>query len=142
MTTNALASRQLAPEDQKLLSGKRILVVMPAYNAAQTLERTWRQIPSGWVSRIILVDDASHDETAEIAEALPLEVIKHHHNVGYGGNQKTCYTAALRAATATVARGELTEHEVRGPHTKAVGAPTTTSDRPHPFEECQGAAVR
>jgi glycosyltransferase involved in cell wall biosynthesis len=96
MTTNPLASRQLAPEDQKLLSGKRILVVMPAYNAAQTLERTWRQIPSGWVSRIILVDDGSHDETAEIAEALPLEVIKHHHNVGYGGNQKTCYTAALR----------------------------------------------
>lgn len=96
MTTIAPASRQLAPEDRKLLSEKRVLVVMPAYNAAQTLERTWRQIPSAWVSLIILVDDASRDDTADIAGLLPLEVIKHHHNVGYGGNQKTCYTAALR----------------------------------------------
>jgi glycosyltransferase involved in cell wall biosynthesis len=96
MTTDALASPQLAPEDRKLLSGKGVLIVMPAYNAAQTLERTWRQIPSAWVSRIILVDDASRDDTADIAGALPLEVVRHHHNVGYGGNQKTCYTAALR----------------------------------------------
>lgn len=96
MTTDAPAHSQLAPEDRALLSGKRVLIVMPAFNAAQTLERTWRQIPGGWASRIILVDDASRDQTTDIAGALPLEVIKHHHNVGYGGNQKTCYTAALR----------------------------------------------
>jgi glycosyltransferase involved in cell wall biosynthesis len=69
---------------------------MPAYNAAQTLELTYRDIPLEWVTRIILVDDASHDETVEVARGLPLEIIKHHRNVGYGGNQKTCYTAALR----------------------------------------------
>jgi glycosyltransferase involved in cell wall biosynthesis len=86
----------LTPDDARLRAGKRIIVVMPAFNAAQTLERTWRQIPPGWVDKIILVDDASRDETVEVARTLSLELIKHHRNVGYGGNQKTCYTAALR----------------------------------------------
>lgn len=86
----------LAPEDERLLSGKRVVVVMPAFNAAETLEMTWRQIPAHWVENIILVDDASRDNTLGVAQTLPLEVIKHHRNVGYGGNQKTCYTAALR----------------------------------------------
>ncbi len=86
----------LSPDDARLRAEKRIIVVMPAFNAGQTLEMTWRQIPPGWVDRIILVDDASRDETVEVARTLSLELIKHHRNVGYGGNQKTCYTAALR----------------------------------------------
>jgi glycosyltransferase involved in cell wall biosynthesis len=86
----------LSPEDAELLGERRIVVVMPAYNAARTLELTWRDIPAAWVAKVILVDDASSDETLEVAEALPLEIIHHHRNVGYGGNQKTCYTAALR----------------------------------------------
>jgi glycosyltransferase involved in cell wall biosynthesis len=86
----------LSPDDERLRAGKRIIVVMPAFNAAQTLEKTWRQIPPGWVDKIILVDDASRDETVDVARTLSLELIKHHRNVGYGGNQKTCYTAALR----------------------------------------------
>jgi len=90
------AAEQMSLEDAKLIQDKRIVVVMPAYNAAQTLELTYRDIPLDWVTRIILVDDASHDATVEVARELPLEVIKHHRNVGYGGNQKTCYTAALR----------------------------------------------
>jgi glycosyltransferase involved in cell wall biosynthesis len=93
---SALRDVPLAAEEAKLRAGKRVIVVMPAYNAAQTLERTWRQIPASWVDKIILVDDASRDGTAEVARALSLELIEHHHNVGYGGNQKTCYTAALR----------------------------------------------
>jgi glycosyltransferase involved in cell wall biosynthesis len=86
----------LSPDDARLRAEKRIIVVMPAFNAGQTLEMTWRQIPPGWVDKIILVDDASRDETVEVARTLSLELIKHHRNVGYGGNQKTCYTAALR----------------------------------------------
>lgn len=87
---------QISLEDSRLIQGKRVVVVMPAYNAAQTLELTYRDIPLDWVTRIILVDDASRDATLEVAQEFPLEVIKHHRNVGYGGNQKTCYTAALR----------------------------------------------
>jgi len=68
---------------------------MPAYNAAETVRDTVRRIPDG-VDRVILVDDGSQDETVAIAESLGLEVIRHPHNIGYGGNQKTCYTAALR----------------------------------------------
>jgi glycosyltransferase involved in cell wall biosynthesis len=69
---------------------------MPALNAAKTLERTVSSIPSDWVDEIIVVDDKSTDETVEIARALPVRVIWHPHNVGYGGNQKTCYLEALR----------------------------------------------
>lgn len=82
--------------DAELLADKRVVVVMPAYNAAETLEKTWREIPPGWVNGVILVDDASRDNTSDIARSLSLDLIRHHHNVGYGGNQKTCYTAALR----------------------------------------------
>jgi hypothetical protein len=96
MSPLATAERRMSAEDAELVRDKRIVVVMPAYNAAQTLELTWRQVPSEWVTSVILVDDASRDETMTVAKALPLEVIHHHHNVGYGGNQKTCYTAALR----------------------------------------------
>ncbi len=70
---------------------------MPAYNAAQTLERTYHDIPRDIVDRIILVDDVSSDETVEIAQRLGLDVIVHAQNRGYGGNQKTCYREALAA---------------------------------------------
>ncbi len=68
---------------------------MPAYNAAETLRDTVQRIPQG-VERVILVDDGSQDETVTIANSLGLKVIRHPHNVGYGGNQKTCYMEALR----------------------------------------------
>lgn len=74
----------------------KTFVVMPAYNAAATLEETWRQIPHDLVSEIILVDDASLDATITVATDLGIKTIPHPHNVGYGGNQKTCYMEALR----------------------------------------------
>jgi len=73
----------------------RVVVVMPAYNAARTLERTYADIPHDLVDQIILVDDVSRDETVDIARSLGLDVIIHRQNLGYGGNQKTCYEAAL-----------------------------------------------
>jgi glycosyltransferase involved in cell wall biosynthesis len=69
----------------------------PAYNAALTLERTYADIPHDLIDRIILVDDVSRDETVDIARNLGLQVIIHAQNRGYGGNQKTCYDAALEA---------------------------------------------
>jgi glycosyltransferase involved in cell wall biosynthesis len=68
---------------------------MPAYNAAKTVERTLRDIPEGAVDEVILVDDASKDDTVAVARALGLTTIVHPENRGYGGNQKTCYTEAL-----------------------------------------------
>src|SRR5688572_14927953 len=73
----------------------KVVVVMPAYNAARTLVRTYRDIPPGVVDHVILVDDLSRDDTVAVAELLDLEVIVHRQNLGYGGNQKTCYDAAL-----------------------------------------------
>jgi glycosyltransferase involved in cell wall biosynthesis len=78
------------------LEGRRVVVVMPAYNASQTLRETLKDIDREWVHKIILVDDASRDGTVDVARSLDLEVIGHPHNVGYGGNQKTCYMEALR----------------------------------------------
>jgi glycosyltransferase involved in cell wall biosynthesis len=69
---------------------------MPAYNAAKTLEDTFRAIPQGYFDQIIVVDDFSSDDTAALARRLNLKAIRHPHNVGYGGNQKTCYMEALR----------------------------------------------
>lgn len=69
---------------------------MPAYNAAKTLEQTYKDIPAGSHDEIILVDDASKDNTAELAKRLNLIVIRHQKNKGYGGNQKTCYNEALK----------------------------------------------
>ncbi len=75
----------------------KIVVVMPARNAARTLERTVSAIPRDWVDEIILVDDKSTDDTVALARTLPqLHVVWHPHNVGYGGNQKTCYLQALQ----------------------------------------------
>lgn len=73
----------------------RVVAVMPAYNAATTLERTLRDIPAGAVDEVILVDDCSRDNTAELARTLGLTVFVHERNRGYGGNQKTCYRRAL-----------------------------------------------
>jgi len=74
---------------------ERVIVVMPAYNAAGTLERTYHDLPKEVVDKIILVDDVSQDETVEIARRLGLDVVIHIQNKGYGGNQKTCYLEAL-----------------------------------------------
>ncbi|MFH0965867.1 MAG: glycosyltransferase family 2 protein [Planctomycetota bacterium] len=79
-----------------MLNGRKILVVMPAYNAARTLERTCRDLPADVVDDCLLVDDASSDETARIARDLGLTTFVHERNQGYGRNQKTCYTEALR----------------------------------------------
>jgi glycosyltransferase involved in cell wall biosynthesis len=76
--------------------GARVIVVMPAYNAARTLEATYRGLPRDLVDEVILVDDVSRDATVEVAERLGLRVVVHLQNRGYGGNQKTCYLEALR----------------------------------------------
>ena len=81
----------------------RVVVVMPAYNAEATLERTWRDLPRDRVDEVILVDDASRDRTVEIARGLGLTVIEHPENRGYGANQKTCYRAALAGGADIVA---------------------------------------
>jgi glycosyltransferase involved in cell wall biosynthesis len=73
----------------------RVVIVMPAYNAARTLERTYADIPHDLVERIILVDDVSKDTTVDVARQLGLDVVIHQQNLGYGGNQKTCYDVAL-----------------------------------------------
>ena len=73
-----------------------VLVVMPAYNAARTVCETWEAIPPDTVDEVLLVDDGSSDETLEVARSLPIRTISLPHNVGYGGNQKTCYLEALR----------------------------------------------
>ncbi|MGA3031322.1 MAG: glycosyltransferase family 2 protein [Candidatus Limnocylindrales bacterium] len=83
-------------------TGRRVVVVMPAYNAAKTLERTYHDIPHDIVDKIILVDDVSNDDTVTIARQLGLDVIIHRQNLGYGGNQKTCYDAALEAGADAV----------------------------------------
>lgn len=74
---------------------QRVIVVMPAYNAAKTLERTYNDLPKEIVDKVILVDDVSQDETVEVARQLGLDVVIHIQNKGYGGNQKTCYLKAL-----------------------------------------------
>jgi len=79
-----------------MLHGKRLMVVMPAFRAAKTVEATWRGLPHDIVDKVLLVDDASHDETAQIARGLGIDVLLHQTNQGYGANQKTCYEAALK----------------------------------------------
>src|SRR6202142_3679928 len=75
----------------------KVVVVMPAYNAAKTLRMTYAELPHDVVDLVILVDDGSSDETIRIARELKLEVFVHDRNYGYGANQKTCYREALRA---------------------------------------------
>ncbi len=73
----------------------KIVVVMPAYNAAKTIEYTFRSIPGNCIDEVILVDDGSSDQTVRVAKDLGIYTIRHPHNAGYGANQKTCYTIAL-----------------------------------------------
>jgi len=80
----------------KMLYGKKVVVVLPAYNAALTLEKTYREIPFDIVDDVILVDDASRDNTIEVAQQLGIKnIVRHQSNKGYGGNQKSCYRSAL-----------------------------------------------
>lgn len=79
-----------------MLHTKKIIVVLPAYNAEKTLEQTFNEIPFDIVDDVILVDDSSTDKTVELARKLNIQhVIQHDHNRGYGCNQKTCYNKAL-----------------------------------------------
>ena len=78
-----------------MLNGKRVVVVMPAYNAEKTIRKTYDEIPKDIVDDIIVTDDNSRDHTVDVARQLGLTVFVHEQNKGYGGNQKTCYTAAL-----------------------------------------------
>lgn len=79
-----------------MVNDKKVVVVLPAYNASQTLERTYREIPLDIVDDVVIVDDCSSDNTVEVAEKLGIKHIIHHaSNLGYGGNQKTCYNKAL-----------------------------------------------
>src|SRR5712664_736364 len=78
-----------------MIANRKICVVLPAYNAGRTLERTFREIPSDIVDDVILVDDASTDDTMQQARKLGIFAVRHDRNRGYGGNQKTCYRLAL-----------------------------------------------
>jgi len=80
-----------------MFDGKKIVIIMPAYNAELTLKKTLQDIPKGIVDKIILTDDCSRDNTIKIAQALGLTTITHEKNMGYGANQKTCYKEALKA---------------------------------------------
>ena len=84
----------VSDKEKKMNLGK-IVIIMPAFNAASTLERTFLDIPPGTADKIILVDDGSQDDTVEIATRLGITVIQHERNEGYGKNQKTCYREAL-----------------------------------------------
>jgi glycosyltransferase involved in cell wall biosynthesis len=79
-----------------MINGKKLIVVLPAYNAEKTLEQTYKEIPFDIVDDVVLVDDASRDNTSELGKKLGINnVIRHQQNLGYGGNQKTCYKKAL-----------------------------------------------
>jgi glycosyltransferase involved in cell wall biosynthesis len=79
-----------------MINGRKVVVIMPAYNASETLEQTWREIPFDMVDEVILTDDRSKDNTVEVAKKLGVHhVLVHEVNRGYGGNQKTCYNKAL-----------------------------------------------
>ena len=81
---------------------RKVVVVMPAYNAAKTLHMTYQELPHDVVDLVILVDDASRDDTVLIARELGLEIFVHDRNRGYGANQKTCYREALKAGAEIV----------------------------------------
>ncbi len=80
-----------------MINGRKVIVIMPAYNAAKTLRQTYDEIYKDFVDEIILVDDNSEDETREVARKLGIKTIVHKENKGYGGNQKSCYKAALKS---------------------------------------------
>jgi len=88
--------RRLSRPRDLMISGKKVVVVMPAYNAEKTLRRTWEELPHDLVDEVVLVDDASGDSTIQVAQELGIQAIQHPENKGYGANQKTCYSEALR----------------------------------------------
>ena len=79
-----------------MINSKKVIVVLPAYNAARTLEKTVSEIPAGIIDEILLVDDASQDKTVELSRSLGITTFLHEKNFGYGRNQKTCYNEALK----------------------------------------------
>lgn len=79
-----------------MILGRKLIVIMPAYNAGNTLRRTYSELPHEYVDEVILVDDASKDGTSKVSQELGIGTIIHAENVGYGGNQKTCYREAIR----------------------------------------------
>src|SRR4051812_50192500 len=85
-----------------MINGARVVVVLPAYNAEKTLERTFAEVPPGVVDQFLLVDDASGDGTVAEAARLGIPYVVHERNRGYGGNQKNCYTEAPRLGAAHV----------------------------------------
>lgn len=92
----AILPRPLAGKDSMSpLRNKKVVVVLPAYNAEKTLQATYNDIPKDWVDEILLVDDRSRDRTVELAREIGIRTIVHLKNRGYGGNQKTCYTTAM-----------------------------------------------
>jgi glycosyltransferase involved in cell wall biosynthesis len=90
------------PGDRSTVKQGKVVVVMPAYNAQNTLEQTLSDISPGLVDEVILVDDASRDSTVELARRLGVRVITHEKNTGYGSNQKTCYRAALESGASII----------------------------------------
>ncbi len=80
----------------QLMKKQKVVVVMPAYNAEKTIEKTYKEIPKGSFDSVIVVDDCSRDKTVNVSKKLGLKTIVHPKNKGYGGNQKTCYTEALK----------------------------------------------
>ena len=90
---------QAAPFRIAMINGKHVTVVLPAYNAERTLQKTYDEVPKDIVDKIILTDDASHDATVALARKLGIETFVHPKNMGYGANQKTCYREALRHGT-------------------------------------------
>ena len=96
MRPQALSESSKRNNELSMIDNKKIVIVLPAYNAALTLKKTYQEIPFNIVDEVILVDDNSSDETIEIARELGImHIIKHDENRGYGGNQKTCYNKAL-----------------------------------------------
>jgi glycosyltransferase involved in cell wall biosynthesis len=94
--TTTIVAQNKSAAGEKQIGAAKVVVTMPAYNAAKTLLKTFEDIPHGLVSEVILMDDCSKDDTVDAAANLDIKVIRHPHNVGYGGNQKTCYLEALR----------------------------------------------
>lgn len=91
-----MQSSQKKFREKRMINGKKVVIVLPAYNAGSTLEATYSEIPKDIVDEVILVDDASKDNTVELAHTLGIKhIIIHKKNRGYGGNQKTCYDKAL-----------------------------------------------
>ena len=130
---SASVASAVATAGPRALSQPTVVIVLPAYNAARTLERTYADIPHELVHRIILVDDVSRDETVDIARQLGLDVIIHSQNRGYGGNQKTCYDAAL-AAGADIVIMLHPDYQYDATRIPALIAPIADGSREAPFK--------